>query len=62
MFPLNGGSLRLEEATRRFNVAAFGDVPTGSYVVKGKPAPLPKQVNDAAVREKVYGLLEKLSA
>src|SRR5207253_2387286 len=29
-----GFACTLEEATRRFNVAAFGDVPTGSYVVK----------------------------
>jgi len=57
-----GFACTLEEATRRFNVAAFGDVPTGSYLMKGKPAPLPKQVNDEAVRQKVYGLLEKLAA
>ncbi len=57
-----GFGCTLEEATRRFMVAAFGDVPTGSYMVNGKVAELPKQVNDAAVREKVYGLLEGLAA
>lgn len=57
-----GFACTLEEAVRRFTVAAFGEVPNGAYVVKGKPAALPKQVNDAAVREKVYGLLEGLAA
>jgi NAD(P)-dependent dehydrogenase (short-subunit alcohol dehydrogenase family) len=56
-----GFGCTLEEATRRFMVACFGDVPTGSYLVNGKVAALPKQVNDAAVREKVYGLLEGLA-
>ncbi len=57
-----GFACTLEEAVRRFTVAAFGEVPSGAYVVKGKPAALPKQVTDAAVREKVYGLLEGLAA
>lgn len=42
-------------------VAGAKQVPSGAYPVKGKPAALPKQVNDAAVRAKVYGLLEKLA-
>jgi NAD(P)-dependent dehydrogenase (short-subunit alcohol dehydrogenase family) len=50
-----------DEATRRFNVAAFGDVPSGSYIVKGKPAELPKQVKDGVVRERVYSLLQRLA-
>lgn len=54
-----GFACTLEEAVRRFGVACFGDVPTGSYIVKGAPAPLPKQVNDQAVREKVFALIEK---
>lgn len=56
-----GFACSMEEATRRFTVAAFGDVPTGSYVVKGKPSELPKQVKDAAVREKVVRLLQSLT-
>jgi NAD(P)-dependent dehydrogenase (short-subunit alcohol dehydrogenase family) len=52
----------LEEATRRFNVAAFGDVPTGSYIHPGMPAPLPRQSNDAAVRARVLALLDGLVA
>ncbi|MBL8950915.1 MAG: SDR family NAD(P)-dependent oxidoreductase, partial [Myxococcaceae bacterium] len=51
-----GMACTLEEAVRRFMVAAFGEVPNGAYLVKGKPAALPKQVNDVAVREQVYGL------
>ncbi len=57
-----GMACTLDEAVRRFMVAAFEDVPSGSYIVKGKPAKLPKQVNDAGVRAKVYGLLEGLAA
>jgi len=57
-----GFACTLDEAVRRFMVAAFGEVPSGAYLVKGKPAKLPKQVNDAAVRAKVYGLLEGLAA
>jgi NAD(P)-dependent dehydrogenase (short-subunit alcohol dehydrogenase family) len=57
-----GFGCTLDEAVRRFEVAAFGDIPNGSYLVNGKPAPLPKQVNDAAVRAQVYGLLERLSS
>ncbi|MDP2342820.1 MAG: SDR family NAD(P)-dependent oxidoreductase [Deltaproteobacteria bacterium] len=57
-----GLACTLEEAQRRFKEAAFGDVPSGSYMQNGKAAELPKQVNDAAVRARVYGLLEKLSA
>jgi retinol dehydrogenase-14 len=55
-----GFACTMDEAKRRFAVAAFGDVPTGSYVVKGKPSELPKQVKDAAVREKVFRLLQNL--
>ncbi|MFL5357944.1 SDR family NAD(P)-dependent oxidoreductase [Archangium sp.] len=58
---LIGLGCTLEEAQRRFFVAAFGDVPNGSYIVNGKPAELPKQVKDEAVRAKVYSLLEKLA-
>jgi NAD(P)-dependent dehydrogenase (short-subunit alcohol dehydrogenase family) len=56
-----GMACTLEEAVRRFRVACFDELPSGSYLVKGQVAELPKQVNDAAVRTKVYGLLEKLA-
>jgi NAD(P)-dependent dehydrogenase (short-subunit alcohol dehydrogenase family) len=57
-----GFATTLDEATRRFRVACFDDVPSGAYIVNGKPAPLPKQVNDAGVRQRVVTLLEKLAA
>jgi len=56
-----GLACTLDEAVRRFRVACFGDVPTGSYVVKGVAARLPKQSNDASVRAKVFARLEQLA-
>jgi NAD(P)-dependent dehydrogenase (short-subunit alcohol dehydrogenase family) len=57
-----GIACTLDEAVRRFRVACFEDVPTGSYLVKGTPAPLPKQSTDAAVRGKVVAKLDELAA
>jgi NAD(P)-dependent dehydrogenase (short-subunit alcohol dehydrogenase family) len=57
-----GMACTLEEAVRRFRVACFDDLPSGSYMVKGQVAELPKQVNDVAVRGKLVGLLEKLAS
>lgn len=57
-----GLACTLEEAQRRFLVAAFGDVPSGSYLVNGKPVELPKQSKDESIRARVYALLEKLAA
>ena len=57
-----GMACTLPEAVRRFTVACFGEIPSGAYVVKGSPAPLTKQAQDAAVRAKVMGALEKLAA
>jgi NAD(P)-dependent dehydrogenase (short-subunit alcohol dehydrogenase family) len=59
---LFGLACTLEEAQRRYSVAAFNDIPSGSYLVNGKPAELPKQVKDDSVRTRVYALLEKLAA
>ena len=56
-----GIACSLEEAVRRFNVACWGDVPSGSYLVKGEVAPLPKQVNDATVRARVWDLVDGLA-
>ena len=52
----------LEEAVRRFRVAAEADVPTGSYLVKGAVAPLPKGVEDEALRARVISILDGLAA
>ncbi len=59
---LIGIACTLDEAKRRFRVAAFEEIPSGSYVVKGKPAPLPKQARDEKVRRDVVALLEKIAA
>jgi NAD(P)-dependent dehydrogenase (short-subunit alcohol dehydrogenase family) len=56
-----GFSSTVEEAVDRFRVACFGDVPSGSYLVRGKPAPLPKQSTDEALRAKVVALIERLA-
>ena len=56
-----GFACTIEEAVRRFRVACFENLPSGTYLVKGKPAPLPKQARDAAVRQEVVALLERLS-
>ncbi len=56
-----GFATSLEGAVARFRVAAFGDVPSGSYIVKGKPAPLPKPDTDELVRARVWSLLESLA-
>jgi NAD(P)-dependent dehydrogenase (short-subunit alcohol dehydrogenase family) len=57
-----GMACTLDEAVRRFRVACFGDVPTGSYLQKGAPTALPKQSNDEAIRGQVVALLDKLAA
>jgi NAD(P)-dependent dehydrogenase (short-subunit alcohol dehydrogenase family) len=59
---LFGVACTMDEAVAKFRVSAFDPVPTGSYLVNGKPAPLPKQAQDAAIRAGVIGLLEKLVA
>ena len=51
-----------EEALRRFHVAAFGDVPSGTYLVKGRASALPKPSRDEAMRARVVSLVEKLAA
>ena len=56
-----GLACTLDEAVRRFAVACFGDVSNGSYLVKGKEAPLPKQANQAPVRDGIWQLLERAS-
>ncbi len=52
----------LEEAVRRFGVACFDDVPSGSYMVNGKVAALPKQSTDAPLRGQVVTVLDQLAA
>ncbi|HVO29958.1 MAG TPA: SDR family NAD(P)-dependent oxidoreductase [bacterium] len=52
----------IDQASERFRIACFDDVPNAAYIVKGKPAPLPKPAQDPAVRSAVLALLEKLAA
>jgi len=55
-----GLACTLDEAVRRFRLAAFDEaIPSGAYVVKGKAAALPRQAKDGAVRAQVMALLEK---
>lgn len=59
---LIGLACTLEEAQQKFFSASFGDVPSGSYLVNGKAAELPKQVKEEPVRAQVFALLQKLAA
>jgi len=56
-----GLACTLDEAVRRFRVACFGEVPSGSYIVKGEPVRLPKQSSDPAMRARVVARLEQLA-
>lgn len=58
---LFGIGCTLDEAVRRFRVACFDDVKSGSYMQKGVVTPLPKQANDAGVRQEVVALLNSLT-
>jgi NAD(P)-dependent dehydrogenase (short-subunit alcohol dehydrogenase family) len=53
-----GLACTLEEAVRRYRVAAFGDIPSGCYLVNGAPVRLPKQANDEAAKARVFSFLE----
>lgn len=57
-----GIACTLEEAQRRFRVAAFDEVLSGAYLVKGKPADLPKPAREPQTRRAVVELLENLTA
>lgn len=56
-----GFACTLGEAVRRFRVACFDDVQSGTYLVRGRPAPLPKQARSPEVRQELVALLEKLA-
>jgi NAD(P)-dependent dehydrogenase (short-subunit alcohol dehydrogenase family) len=59
---LMGLACTLEDAVDKFRSAAFDEVPNGAYLVKRKPAKLPKQVDDQAMRGRVWSLLENLAS
>jgi NAD(P)-dependent dehydrogenase (short-subunit alcohol dehydrogenase family) len=50
----------LEQATDRYQEAAFGAMVSGSYFAWGKVTKLPQQAQDRGVRQAVWQLLEKL--
>jgi NAD(P)-dependent dehydrogenase (short-subunit alcohol dehydrogenase family) len=52
----------LEQATDRYQEAAFGAMASGSYFAWGKVTKLPQQAQDRGVRQAVWQLLEKLAS
>jgi NAD(P)-dependent dehydrogenase (short-subunit alcohol dehydrogenase family) len=51
----------MEQATERYRLAAFSDMPSGTYFAWGKVAKIPQQAQDGEVRRAVWNLLEKLT-
>jgi NAD(P)-dependent dehydrogenase (short-subunit alcohol dehydrogenase family) len=62
LLQLLGIGASLEQATERYQQAAFGDMASGTYFAFGKVARLPLQAQDAGVRQAVWQLLEKLTS
>ena len=60
LLKLLGIGATLEQATDRYQQAAFGDMASGTYFAWGKVAKLPQQAQDTGVRQAVWELLEKL--
>ena len=58
---LLGIGATLQQATERYQQAAFDRLATGTYFAWGKVAKIPKQAQDADVRFAVWRLLEKLT-
>jgi NAD(P)-dependent dehydrogenase (short-subunit alcohol dehydrogenase family) len=61
LLKLLGLGATLEQATDRYQQAAFGDMASGSYFAWGKVAKLPQQAQDADIRQSVWQLMEKLT-
>jgi NAD(P)-dependent dehydrogenase (short-subunit alcohol dehydrogenase family) len=59
---LLGLGVTLEQATERYQVAAFGDLASGTYFAWGKVTKIPRQAQDAEVRRAVWRLLEQLTS
>jgi NAD(P)-dependent dehydrogenase (short-subunit alcohol dehydrogenase family) len=62
LLQLLGIGASLEQATDRYQQAAFGDMASGTYFAFGKVATLPPQAQDAGVRHAVWQLLEQLTS
>jgi NAD(P)-dependent dehydrogenase (short-subunit alcohol dehydrogenase family) len=61
MLRLLGIGASMEQAVERYQLAAFGDLASGTYLAWGKVAKLPQQAQDAAVRRALWHLLEQLT-
>ena len=61
LLKLLGIGATLEQATDRYQQAAFGAMASGSYFAWGKVTKLPQQAQDLGVRQAVWQLLEKLA-
>ena len=59
---LLGIGATLEQATDRYQQAAFGAMASGTYFAWGKVTKLPQQAQDAGVRQALWQLLEKLTS
>ena len=59
---LLGIGATLEQATDRYQQAAFGAMASGTYFAWGKVTKLPQQAQDAGVRQALWRLLEKLTS
>ena len=62
LLKLLGIGATLEQATDRYQQAAFGDMASGTYFAWGKVAKVPQQAQDAGVRQAVWQLLDKLTS
>src|SRR5215216_6522239 len=62
LLKLLGIGATLEQATDRYQEAAFGAMASGSYFAWGKVAKLPQQAQDRGLRQAVWQLLEKLTS
>jgi retinol dehydrogenase 14 len=62
LLKLLGIGATLEQATDRYQEAAFGNLASGAYFAWGKVAMLPQQAQDAGIRQAVWQWLEKLTS
>lgn len=60
MMQLMGIGATLEQATERYQKAAFGELASGTYLAWGKIAKIPAQAQEAGIRQELWQLLEKL--
>lgn len=59
---LVGWGATLAQSAAMYRAAAFDDVPSGSYLVRGRVAPLPLQAQDPVLRKQVVAMIDGLAA